>query len=172
MSRSKSLLILTALTLSLEVQAQTPDPPAHFASYGVTLRGGAAWLNLCTRTAAGVYACVATDFSNGTTSTRAGIEAIFLQMGSISLTVKADAGAATGASGSAGGSYGAGASLLCDLSKLAFSKHARFRNAFLVLSANWLKSDVNELFTNPLSGASTRSFASRGVYRFGFGHTF
>lgn len=170
----KKIFVLVLLAVGLPLSAQTPatppQNPAHFSGLGVGFQQNqkiSGWMNFCTDTSVNgtIYACAASDMSGGVTSVRAGIEKVVFHQGPVALTIKGDAGIATGSGGGVGGSYGIGGSGLIDV-----SKWTKIPNLFLVGSASFVKSNAMEL--SPTGTGVASIFGSQGVYRFGIGRTF
>lgn len=164
--------ILLALALGSALAAQ--DLPKHFFVAGVGVAGSAVagtnptsgFFTACTHIAEKTFGCFANDVAGSTTSTRAGIERVILAKNGFYVTAKADAGAATGASGGVGGSYGVGGAVIYRLPiKSIPGLHA-------VFSGQWIQSNVTELVNAPRNIGTLRDFGSRGIYRFGIGRAF
>ena len=145
---------LLLLLVGLPLLAQNP---AHFAAMGLGLnartRATTGWFNICEKTTESVYLCAANDTSAGSSTWRAGLETIVAQWGVLTVTLKADAGAST-TSLALGGSYGAGESVLLDV-----SKWLKAPNVLFAASVSYSKSNVADGRPNT-------------TIRFGFGRTF
>lgn len=153
----RAVVLLIALAAAVGGQVPNPD---HFVAVGVGYQGNTltGWFNVCTKASERLYGCIATDRSGTTSSTRAGVENLLVRGKYFIVTMKADVGGALGANNSSGASYGVGSSALIGLGWLKLS------DTYLVGSASWLKSNVQE--------ATNVTFGSRPTIRFGIGKSF
>ncbi len=124
--------------------------------------GKSTWINACRKTANLLYACLAADDLGGIKTGRAGLETIIMQRGIFTLTMKADAGAATTVVGTRT-AYGVGGSTILDISALTKSA-----GTYIVGSASLLKSSVQL----PTDTSSLKAFGDQTVFRFGIGKSF
>jgi len=139
------------------------ETPSQFVGIGAGYKNGSpsGWVNGGTSIAAGLFLVGAVDFQDGNSATRFGIEQFLFASphGAIYLTLKADAGLATGAS-SVGDSYGAGASAV-------FRLPVKSRPLFLAASMSVSKSDVSVYLLNPKGVGALGRLASGVTWRLG-----
>ena len=160
----KYILLLLCATITY-AQNETPK---RFIAAGLGFQSyenqkPAGWMGVCNQVETKSYLCAVTDYSDQTSSVRAGIERIIWQYRNLTMTMKADAGAATSVSGGVGGSYGAGGTLVYKIGKVV-----NVPNFYLVGSASWLHSNVVE-------GANLNrlfSFGDKTTIRIGFMRSF
>lgn len=145
-----SMIVLGAvLAQSLPPVVVNPDgfraAPTYLIGGGVGFNKYSApqangWLTFGRKIQEGTYVTGTTDLTGKTNSVRAGIEQIFLQVGPLVLTAKADAGMATANASNLGGAFAGGGSILLDISKLA-----KAPGAYLVGSVRALKTSLAEV---------------------------
>ncbi len=172
MKRLFALAALICVLFTLQARAQvaslsTGSLPDHFYGMGLGFQNSAipktsGWINVCTQAYSKMYGCIATDYSGGTTSTRAEAHQMFYQFKGCGLFGTAGAGAATGVTGGVGGSFDAGGVIGCAVPE----KLIRQRGIYAVFSGSWNKRNVLEA---PDIGTALKSFGSQTVWRFGFG---
>ena len=150
---------------ALAPEVKSDDLPAKCVTVGAGVKSGATsgFANVCGQVKGPVYACFAEDVTAGKTSTRAGIETIVWRSSGLFVSLKANAGVATGQT-AVGGAYGVGGSLLYDLTKLKAPGY------FAVASATYDYSNISD-FANA-AGAGVRHALGGGTYRLGIGKRF
>lgn len=153
-------------TCTVPAKAQLPD---HFMGAGLGFQNSAipktsGWIDICTQAYTNLYACIATDYSGGTTSTRAEGHQMFYQYRNCGLFGTVGAGAATGVTGGVGGSFDAGGVIGCAIPE----KLIRQKGIYAVFSGSWNKRNVLEAAT---VGSALHTFGAQTVWRFGFGKT-
>ena len=154
----KTLLALFVLAIGLHAQSL----PDNLYAAGVGFQSAASpqtsgWLSYCHRTGDRIAACLATDYTGSTTSQRAEIMTHLYTTGRLHIFGKAGAGTAQGNNGGVGAAYSAGGVALFDLK---VGLHA-------VVSISWLKQNVSVATT----GNFLQDYASKAVFRFGFGRS-
>lgn len=163
----KTLLAVLLIASSGLIAA---DLPQHFTGAGLGFQNSATpkasgWFDTCILTVPTLYACVATDYSNGTTSNRAEVHQLFRQFKNCSIFGTAGAGAATGATGGVGGAFDMGGVVGCNIPV----KIVRTAGMVAVFSGSWQKNNVVQA---PDVGTAFRAFGSQTIWRFGVGKTF
>ncbi len=161
-------LLLVTLLCSFSMLAA--DLPQHFTGVGLGFQQSptpkaSGWFDTCILTVPTLYACVATDYSNGTTSNRAEIHQKMFEFRSCIGFGTAGAGAATGATGGVGGAFDMGGVLACPIPE----KLVRTKGLAAVFSGSWQKNNVVQA---PDAGTAFRAFGQQTVWRFGVGKTF
>lgn len=162
-------LTLVVCLLALAFAASAQDLPQHFTGAGMGFQNAATpkasgWFDVCTQTFTNVYGCMATDYSGGTTSTRADIFPLIKTIKGISIFGRGGAGASVGANSGVGASFDAGGALAYAIPQKLF----RTSGLYAVFSGSWQKRNVEEI----TSTGGLQAFGSQTIWRFGLGKGF
>jgi hypothetical protein len=158
-----SIAVFVLLALSLNAQTLPP----HFTGAGLGFQNSATpkasgWFDTCVSTVPKTYACLGTDYSGGTTSTRAEVFPQFYQFKGLTFFGRLGAGAATSVSGGIGGSFDGGGAMTFAIPENLL----RTPGLYAVFSGSWQKRNVVEA---PTVGNALQAFGSQTIWRFGIG---